>query len=275
MSSIDELWHCVGPNGRSCETCGMEEPPELEIMPNPKWIRGTIDGRTVVDTRDSVLVWENRFYPAWYTPRSDIDGVLVPNGKTLESSSRGVGTCYDLEIGETVITDAAIVHHDAVADGLSDLVRVNWDAVDSWFEEDVEVFVHPRSPHVRVDTLRSSRHVRVFVDGVMLADTRQSTLLFETGLPTRYYLPKLDVRMELLQPTKTETACPYKGWASYWDVDTGQQRHADLAWGYRTTLPEASGVAGLVCFYNEHVALEVDGVEIAQPRTIFSENLLA
>jgi len=253
----------------------MEEPTEVKMMPNPKWIRGIIDGRTVVDSRDSTLVWENRFYPAWYVPRPDIAGELTANGNTLESPSRGTGTRYDLTIGETVIEDAAIIHHDAEADGLGDLVRVRWDAVDSWFEEDVEVFVHPRSPHVRIDTLRSSRHIRVFVDGVVVADTHRPTLLFETGLPTRYYIPKSDVRMDLLRSTMTETACPYKGWASYWDVDTGDQRHADLAWGYRTPLPEASGVAGLVCFYNEQVALEVDGITIAQVQTIFSENPFA
>ena len=121
----------------------------------------------------------------------------------------------------------------------------------------------------------STRHVRVSIDGVVIADSRRPTLLFETGLPTRYYLPKSDVRMDLLQPTDSETACPYKGWASYWNVVIDGTVHEDLAWGYRTPLPESAPIAGLVCFYNEHVDIEVDGVAQERPSSPFTENKFA
>ncbi|MDG2112068.1 MAG: DUF427 domain-containing protein, partial [Actinomycetota bacterium] len=128
----------------------------------------------------------------------------------------------------------------------------------------------PRSPEVRVDVLATSRHVAVAVDGEVVAESVRGRVLYETGLPPRYYLPKGDVRMDLLTPTDTETACPYKGWAEYWDVTVGGVTHHDLAWGYRTPLPESRDVAGLVCFYNEKVDLTIDGHSLDRPSTKFS-----
>jgi uncharacterized protein (DUF427 family) len=108
------------------------------------------------------------------------------------------------------------------------------------------------------------------IDGEVIADSVHPTILYETGLPPRYYLPKTDIRMELLTPTTSSTACPYKGWANYWNVDIGVARYEDIAWGYQTPLPESEGIAGLVCFYNEKVDLEVDGETLEQPKTKFS-----
>ena len=132
--------------------------------------------------------------------------------------------------------------------------------MDSWFEEDVEVFVHPRSPEIRVDVLPTSRHIKISLDGVTLAESDRARILYETGLLPRYYLPKTDVRLDLLTPTDLQTVCPYKGWASYWNVTVGDTIHSDLVWGYATTLPESRDIAGLLCFYNEKVDIEVDGV---------------
>jgi uncharacterized protein (DUF427 family) len=121
-----------------------------------------------------------------------------------------------------------------------------------------------------VDILASSRHVRVELDGVTVADSRQPRILFETGLPPRYYLPLTDLRMDLLRPTQTSSHCPYKGTASYWTVDTGQAEHRDVVWMYRYPLPESQKVAGLACFYNEKVDLFLDGEPQERPRTHFS-----
>ncbi len=142
--------------------------------------------------------------------------------------------------------------------------------MDAWFEEDEEVFTHPRDPYTRVDILPSSRHVRVEVDGVTVAETSKPTLLFETGLPVRYYLPKTHVRMDLLTPTERRTHCPYKGEAEYWSVRVGEAVHRDLAWSYRAPLPESQRIAGLISFYNERVDLHVDGVAQERPQTPFS-----
>ncbi len=242
----------------------------VRIEANPKWIRGFLRGKIVVDSTNARLVWEVPYYPAWYFPLADVEADLKENGETLRSPSRGEGTRYDLIVDGRFVSDAAWRHLDSPVEELRDLVRIEWDALDSWFEEEVEVFVHPRSPEVRIDALPSSRHVRVLVDGEVIADSSQPTLLFETGLPTRYYLPKSDVRMDLLDPTDTETACPYKGWSHYWNVEVGDTIHEDIAWGYRSPVHESAAIAGLVCFYNEKVDIEIDGRLLEKPNTKFS-----
>jgi uncharacterized protein (DUF427 family) len=246
------------------------ERPRVRVESNPKWIRGVVDGMTVVNSRNVRFAWENPYYPAWYIPLDDVEGELVPNGGTVRSPSRGEGTRFDLVVGDRTIADAAWRHLDSPVEELRDLVRFEWNAMDAWFEEETEVFVHPRSPEVRIDALPSSRHVRVLIDGEVVADSVRPTILYETGLPPRYYLPQLDVRMDLLTPTDTSTGCPYKGWANYWSVTVGGTTHDDLVWGYRTPLPESEAIAGLVCFYNEKVDLEIDGVVVDRPRTKFS-----
>jgi uncharacterized protein (DUF427 family) len=111
--------------------------------------------------------------------------------------------------------------------------------------------------------------VRVELDGVTVADSPRPHILFETGLPPRYYLPLPDVRMDLLRPSDTSSHCPYKGTASYWSVDTGHRVHQDVVWMYRTPLPESQKIAGLACFYNEKVDLYVDGELVRRPHTKF------
>lgn len=154
---------------------------------------------------------------------------------------------------------AALLYEQSPFDELQDTIRFDWSTMDAWFEEDEEVFTHPRDPYTRVDILPSSRHVRVEVDGVVVAESTKPTLLFETGLPTRYYLPKTDVRMDLLTPTAASSHCPYKGRAGYWSLSLGETFLEDVAWSYRTPLPESQKIAGLVCFYPERVDLYVDG----------------
>lgn len=251
----------------------MDDAADVRILPNPKWIRGLIGGETIVDTRRSVFVWEHPYYPAWYVPIDDVAGELRPTGESVETDNRGSGERYDLVVGERIVSDAAYAFPEHA--DLAGFVRIEWPAMDAWFEEETEVFVHPRSPEVRIDALPSTRRVRVSLGGVELADSERPTLLFETGLLTRFYLPKSDVRMDLLQPTDTETACPYKGWAHYWDVVIDGTVHEDLAWGYRTPLPESAPIAGLVCFYNEHVDIELDGEPIERPTSPFTTNRFA
>jgi len=247
----------------------------VRIESNPKWIRGQHKGQSIVDSKDSSLVWEIPYYPAWYFPLEDFTAELRPNGETLRSPSRGVGTRFDIVFdgadgSEVVLPNAAWRHSDSPVEELRDLVRVEFDAMETWLEEDVEVFVHPRSPEVRIDILPSSRHIEVFLGGRRVADSRRASVLYETGLPPRYYLPKTDVDMSLLTPTDTTSACPYKGWANYWNVNLDGETFEDIVWGYRTPLPESEAVGGLVCFYNEKVDLRIDGENIASPRTIFS-----
>ena len=154
-------------------------------------------------------------------------------------------------------------------EGLRSLVRFDWAAMDAWFEEDEQVFTHPRDPHHRVDILASSRHIEVVVNGVKMADSHSLRLLFETSLPTRYYLPLVDVRMDLLRPSRKATGCAYKGTASYWSLEVGGDLVDDVVWTYPTPLPESVKIAGLASFYNERVDIVVDGVLQERPVTVF------
>ena len=159
---------------------------------------------------------------------------------------------------------------DALA-GLDGMARIDWAALDAWFEEDEQVFVHPRSPYTRVDAIRSSRTVKVELDDVVLAETSSPVMVFETGLPTRYYLPRPDVQWQHLVPTDTETACPYKGTTSgYWSVRIGETVHDDLVWAYDFPTRDLLPIAGLVAFYNEKVDITLDGVRLERPDTHFS-----
>ena len=142
--------------------------------------------------------------------------------------------------------------------------------MDEWLEEDEPVYTHPRDPYTRVDILASSRHIRIDIDGVTVAESAQPRILFETGLPPRYYLPLADVRLDLLRPSATQSHCPYKGTASYWSLDAGAGVHQDLVWIYRSPLAESQKIAGLACFYNEKVDLYLDGGLQQRPHTKFS-----
>ena len=97
-------------------------------------------------------------------------------------------------------------------------------------------------------------------------------MLFETYLPTRYYLPREDVRMELLEPTDTRTACAYKGFARYWSARVGDRVVRDIAWSYEEPHNFAEAVEGMICFFNERVDISIDGVAVERPRTPWSED---
>lgn len=236
-----------------------------------KRVRAYFDGDVIADSTRPHLVWEVPYYPTYYFPVEDLAAdLLVPTGESERSPSRGVAEIYDVKGSRRTAEGAARRYPDSPMPALRELVRLEWDAMDAWFEEDEEVHVHPRDPYTRIDTLNSSRHIEVHVNGTLVADSHHPTLLFETGLPTRFYLPKPDVRMDLLVPTTTVSHCPYKGTAEYWSVRTDGEEHADLAWSYRAPLPESQKVAGLVAFFDEKVDVTVDGTPREQPRTKFS-----
>jgi uncharacterized protein (DUF427 family) len=235
-----------------------------------KRVRVYLGGVLVADTLAPMFVWEIPYYPAYYIPRKDVRADLVASGNTDRSPSRGDATLFTVKAGGKEAVDAARIYQDSPIEELKDLVRFDFAAMDSWFEEDEEIYVHPRDPYTRIDVLASSRHVRVEIDGVTVAESQNARLLFETGLPTRYYLPKTAVRMDLLEPSSTITACPYKGEAEYYSARVGDQVHADIAWYYDTPLPESQKVAGLIAFYNEKVDTFVDGVLQPRPKTKFA-----
>jgi uncharacterized protein (DUF427 family) len=243
----------------------------VRLEPSAKRVRTYLGGELVADTRRPTLVWEHPHYPAYYLPREDVrTELLVPSDRTEHSPSRGTARFYAVKAGDRVAEDAVWEYPESPLEALRGRLRFEWGAMDAWFEEDEEVFVHPRDPYTRVDVLQSSRHVAVRVDEVTVAETTRPTLLFETGLPTRYYVPQVHVRMDLLVPSATTSGCPYKGLARYWSVHTERGTAPDVAWSYPTPLPESTKIAGLVCFYNERVDLEVDGERLERPDRPFA-----
>jgi uncharacterized protein (DUF427 family) len=243
----------------------------VRVEPAAKRVRIMLGGVVVADTTDAVYVWENPSYPQYYIPLGDVaPGALKETGTTSRSPSRGTARHYSVHGGDRVAEDGAWCFADSPIEALRDRVRFDWWAMEAWFEEDEEVFVHPRSPYTRVDILRASRTVRIEVDGEVVAETTHPTFLFETGLPRRTYIPKLDVRMELLDPTDSITMCPYKGTARYWSIRAGGKVHGDLAWSYDAPFRESAPIAGLVAFYDEKVDVFVDDEQQARPKTVFS-----
>ena len=241
----------------------------VHIENGAKRVRTYVGGELIADTKRLKLVWEVPYYPAYYFPREDVrKELLTPNGHTRRSPSRGDAQYFNVKGSE--FEDAAWHYPESPVEALRDLIRFEWNAMDGWFEEDEEVFVHPHDPYTRIDILHSSRHVEVEVNGVKIADTHRPTLLFETRLPARYYIPKLDVRMDLLTPTDTVTGCAYKGFAEYWSINAGGKTFKDFAWSYKTPLPENVKIAGLVAFYNEQADFIVDSERQARPKTKFS-----
>jgi len=248
----------------------MADRGRVKVEQGFKRVRAYLHGELVADTTAPLLVWEIPFYPAYYIPEADVRAELLPSGRTDHSPSRGDARYSHIQVGGAVTEDAAWRYPGSPIEELRGAIRLDWEAMDAWFEEDEQIYVHPRSPYTRVDVLRSSRHVEVEVDGVKVADSVRPVLLFETGLPVRYYLPKTDVRLDLLTATETTSQCPYKGTAEYYTLTIDGTAHDDLVWWYRHPAHESAGIAGLVAFYNEKVDLIVDGERLERPRTHFS-----
>jgi uncharacterized protein (DUF427 family) len=242
----------------------------VRVEPSAKRVRVYLGGRLVADSRHPSLVWEIPYYPSYYLPLDDVTADLAPTGQTEHSPSRGDAVLYDVRVAGAVAQGAAKRYPDSELAAIRDLVRFEWTAMDEWLEEDEPVYTHPRDPYHRVDILASSRHVRIEVDGTTVAESARPVILFETGLPPRYYLPISDLRTDLLTPSASQTHCPYKGTATYWSVDTGKGAHPDLVWAYRAPLAESQKIAGLVCFYDERADVYLDGELQERPRTHFA-----
>ncbi len=243
----------------------------VRVEPTAKRVRARIGGVDIADSTRVLMVWEIPYYPTYYFPAADVrTDLFTDTGDTDRSPSRGTASVHDITVGDRTAHGAARVWDDVKLDEIAGYVSFDWKAMDHWFEEDDEVFTHARDPYTRIDILQSSRHIRVEVDGVTVADSHRARFLYETGLPTRYYLPKTDVDFTYLTPTDTHTDCPYKGTARYWSITVDGVTHDDVVWGYDAPLKESADVAGYVSFYNEKLDIWVDGELEAKPATKFS-----
>ncbi|GDY33759.1 hypothetical protein GTS_53920 [Gandjariella thermophila] len=228
----------------------------------PQRIRGRFAGQTVVDTRRAMLLHETGLLPQWYVPLEDVRQDLIERtDHTTHCPFKGDASYWTLRVGDRVAGNTIWGYENPKPEcpPLAGLVAFYFDRLDAWFEEDEPVLGHPRDPFHRVDVRRTSRHVVVRAGGQTVADSRRALALFETGLPTRYYLPASDVRMAALRSSTTTTVCPYKGVATYHDVCVGDTVYPDAAWSYHEPLAEARAVGGLLSFLGEGIEVTVDG----------------
>ena len=239
------------------------------IEPSPRRVRGYLGRELLFDTTAARYVWEVPYHPQYYIPRADVRTELLRDEDHPQRVQFGPSRMFSL-VSQSVTHASAARVFDEDAGEFAGLVRFEWEPL-TWLEEDEPIYGHLRNPYARVDALRSHRHVTVELDGVALADTRSPVLLFETGLPTRYYIDRTDVAFEHLESSGTQSLCPYKGVTSgYWSAHIGEEVHPDIAWTYNTPLPAVTPIANLVAFYNEKLDLTVDGVRLDRPKTQFS-----
>ncbi len=238
-------------------------------------VRVVFGGITVAESTHVMLLHEFGRLPVFYFPLEDVRmDVMEATDRRSHSPLKGEASYWTIRTGSRVAEDAAWSYARPLPDGppIKGYLAFYWHLMDAWYEEDEQVFAHARDPYKRVDILPSSRHVRVVLAGVTIADSRRPRLLLETGLPTRYYLPEQDIRMDLLEPTETATRCPYKGQASYWSAQIGERVFKDIVWSYRDPLPACSPISSRLCFFNERVdAIYVDDERQAVPSTPWSD----
>ncbi|RKE19285.1 DUF427 domain-containing protein [Streptomyces sp. TLI_171] len=229
------------------------------IEPCGKRIRTYLGGLAVADTTRALLVWEHPRHPVHYVPVEDVrTDLLTATDRTSHRPQLGHARIFDLTANGRTAQHAVRQYPDSPAEAIRGHLRFDWAAMDAWYEEDEQVRWGARDPYVRIDVLASSRTVRVDLDGTLLALSRSPRLLFETGLPTRYYLPPTDLVLPLFEPGTRTTHCPYKGSADHLSVRLGDTLHQDVAWTYPTPLAESLKIAGLVSFYDDRVTLHVD-----------------
>ena len=257
---------------RPAGTFNFPPPPPgraVYLEPTAKRIRVEVGGETIADSRRVMMLHESGLQPVYYFPPDDVRAeVLEPTDKHTHCPKKGDASYYSIRVGDHVVKDGAWYYPDPLPDApplLAGLIAFYFDRVDRWLEEDEEIGVHPRDPYHRIDLLRTDRHVRVSLDGALLAESQRAIGLFESNLPPRWYIPREDIVAEL-EPSDTVTRCPYKGTAGYYSVSGSE----DLAWCYADPLPEVGRIKGLLCFFNERVDLELDGELQERPETPWS-----
>ncbi len=257
---------------------GFKTNPDYKILfePSPRRVRVEFNGETIADSTNAHLLFETRHLPVYYFPRADVRmDRLTPTEHHTFCPYKGTASYWTIAIGGRTAENAVWGYPDPFEEvaQIRDFVAFYWDRVYHWYEEDEEIFVHPRDPYKRVDVVQSSRLVEVVLGGVTIATTRRARFLFETRLPTRYYIPAEDVRTYLLIASAKTTACPYKGKARYWSVKIGDRLYQDIVWSYPDPIPECPKIKGYLCFFNEQVdEIRVDGKAMPRPITPWSND---
>jgi len=246
---------------------------DVAVLPCPRRVRAVVGGETVVDSTRALYLFERDHLPVYYFPEEDVRTQLFePSAKHTTCPRKGEASYWTLRVGDRVVADV-MWGYDEPIDSIPEIAghrAFYWSRMDHWYEEDDEVYVHPRDPFSRVDVMSSSRRVRIEIQGIVVAESMRPWLVFETGLPTRYYFPRADVHMELLRPSERVTACPYKGRASYYSAMVGDEVVRDVAWTYTFPIPEQPKLAGLIAFFDERTDVWVDGERQERPVSAWS-----
>lgn len=236
-----------------------------EVLPSPKWVRVYFGGEPVADSKNTLLLRAQGQLPVYYFPSEDVQmDLLQPAEPGSGVTEQGEGPwpdppqeaqVYSVRVDDTVAENAAwqVGERPEEHPELAGHVAFAWQAMDAWYEEDEQIRVHPHDPYHLIDVRPSSRHVRVVIDGETVAETERPVLLFETGLPTRYYIPKMDVRTDLLIPGDRTTHCAYKGTAPHFSVQFDNNVVENVAWHYPFPNPEYASIQNMICFYQERL----------------------
>lgn len=269
----------TGPLSRTPAGAFNFDPPEggaLYLEPTPKRIRVIVDDVTIADSTRASIMSESGHQAVYYFPPEDVRAdVLVPSERTTRCAKKGHARYHSIKVGDRVIENGAWYYPDPIAGApaFGGMIAFYWDRMDHWLEEDEEMFVHPRDPYHRLDVLPSSRHIRISLDGELLADSRNAVALFESNLPTRWYLPRQDVQAELV-PSDAITRCGYKGTAGYYSVKlAGGDSVENVVWYYSEPFDEVRRIADRLCFLNEKVDIEIDGELQERPQTGWSRGI--
>ena len=247
------------------------EPWWPAVEPTPRRVRVRLGATVIADSKRAQLLIQYGpppMLPTYYFPMVDVQASALVD--PIQSADGSIS--WSVQGAGRRVEGGAWTHPrpERLLTGIADMVSFTWNDRLEWLEEEEVLFAHARDPHKRVDVVPSSRHVRVSIGGVDVAESHRPVLLFETMLPTRFYLPAEDVRTESLVPSGTVTQCPYKGTATHWSVEVNGELHRNVAWAYPDPVPENPRIRDLICFYNEHVDLVVDGEAIARPTTPWS-----
>jgi len=242
-------------------TATVDGPPHLLWMQDvPSRLRVRFGGEIIADTTRAALLHETRLLPVYYLPRDDVRfDLLEPTDHSTHCPFKGDARYWTIRVGGRV-SENAVWGYDEPVEGALDLtgyVALYFDRVDAWYEEDERLMGHPRDPFHRIDVRRSSRRAVVRIDGQVVAESAEPRLLFETGLPTRVYLPAHAWDASVLTGSDRFSVCAYKGVASYHGVRAGDDEVGDLVWRYHDPLTDALQVAGMICAPQEHDRVEV------------------
>lgn len=244
---------------------------KIEMVPGPRRVRVKFGGETIADTTSVMMMRETNHVPVYYFPQDDLRmDLFSATDHHTHCPYKGDASYWNVTAGGKAEENLAWSYLDPFDEvpEIGGYVSFYWKKMDSWWEEDEQIFGHARDPLHRVDAILSHRPVRVTLGGETVAETTDARFVFETNHQTRYYIPPKDVRTDLLGPSETRTTCPYKGEASYFSATVGDRSFEDIAWCYAAPIPECPKIEGLICFFDENVdATYLDGAEIPKAET--------